>query len=85
MSSSIPSEAVIDSFDYGSVTVDQIEDSLKRNGGCFIRNFMSTTDADTLATQMRPFLEADKPWEGEFFPKETRSELYKDVYNENLN
>lgn len=74
MSSSVPSEAVVDSFDYASVTVDDIADSLKRNGGCFIRNFISTADADKLSNQMRPYLEGDEPWEGDFFPPETRSE-----------
>lgn len=74
MSSGVPNQLVVDEFDHSSATVEQIEESLKRTGGCVVRNFISTSEADALAETVKPFLEGDEPWEGDFFPKETRSE-----------
>lgn len=65
----------VDQFDYITAPkADEIVASLIRNGGCILRNFI--TDAailDTIERDVRPHIQADKPWEGvEFFPPETR-------------
>ncbi|KAI0126184.1 hypothetical protein BJ170DRAFT_463100 [Xylariales sp. AK1849] len=63
---------LVDSFDANTATVQKVVASLKRTGGCVLRNFLSTEDMDRLNTEIRPYIEADEPWEGDFFPKETR-------------
>lgn len=63
----------VDSFDASSASVDEVVRSLKRVGGCVIRSFLSETDNTKLKDELRPYLEADSPWEGDFFPKQTRS------------
>jgi ectoine hydroxylase-related dioxygenase (phytanoyl-CoA dioxygenase family) len=62
----------VDSFDATNVHPDQIVDSLRRNGGCFVRNYISSSSVSQILSDVSPYLEADVPWEGEFFPKETR-------------
>ncbi|KAH8661731.1 phytanoyl-dioxygenase family protein [Ilyonectria robusta] len=65
-------KVVVDSFDAATAAVEDVLDSLKRNGGCVIKNFMSLEDVDQVISDVHPYLEADEPWEGDFFPKETR-------------
>jgi ectoine hydroxylase-related dioxygenase (phytanoyl-CoA dioxygenase family) len=62
----------IDSFEVTNVHPDQIVDSLRRNGGCFIRNYVRSTSIAQILSDISPYLDADVPWEGNFFPKETR-------------
>lgn len=64
---------IVDSFDARTATADEVEASLQRVGGCIIRNFMSVAACDSVYADVGGYLDADSPWEGEFFPKETRS------------
>jgi hypothetical protein len=66
-------KSVVDSFDAASAKVEDVVESLKRNGGCIIKAFMSLKDVDQVASDVYPYLQDDEPWEGDFFPKETRS------------
>ncbi|PCG89359.1 Phytanoyl-CoA dioxygenase [Penicillium occitanis (nom. inval.)] len=65
----------VDEFDYTtSPKADEIVASLIRNGGCVIRNMITDQNIlDTIEKDIRPHLEADRPWVGvDFFPPETR-------------
>ncbi|KAF2135830.1 uncharacterized protein K452DRAFT_260076 [Aplosporella prunicola CBS 121167] len=62
----------LDEFDALTVTKDEVVQSLIRNGGCIIRNILNTDETASLEAQIRPFLSADQPWDGDFFPPQTR-------------
>ncbi|KAI9731230.1 MAG: hypothetical protein M1834_005423 [Cirrosporium novae-zelandiae] len=55
-----------------NVPVDEVVDALKVTGGVIIRNLVSHEHLDQIEKNLRPYLEADHEWEGDFFPKETR-------------
>lgn len=61
----------VKSFDVGADR-DDIAQALREAGGCIIRHFASVEDVHKMEAELRPFLEIDTPWEGSFFPKETR-------------
>ncbi|KAF9894233.1 hypothetical protein FE257_007735 [Aspergillus nanangensis] len=46
--------------------------ALIQDGGVVIRGLLSQETLDTIEQDVRPFLNADKPWKGDFFPPETR-------------
>ncbi|KFY79077.1 hypothetical protein V499_01882 [Pseudogymnoascus sp. VKM F-103] len=65
----------VDQFDSTAAPkADEIVASLIRNGGCVLRNFISdATILDIIERDVRPHIQADRPWEGvDFFPPETR-------------
>lgn len=65
----------VDEFDYTpALTANEIVASLIRNGGCILRNFITDSQIlDTIEKDVRPHIEADRPWQGaDFFPPETR-------------
>jgi ectoine hydroxylase-related dioxygenase (phytanoyl-CoA dioxygenase family) len=64
--------AVVDSFDAQTVRSEAVIDSLIRNGGCILRNLLSKEDIVTIDADVRPYIQKDQPWAGEFFPPETR-------------
>lgn len=47
-------------------------ESLTRVGGVIIRGVVPQAKLDLIKRDVRPHLEADAPWEGDFFPPETR-------------
>lgn len=51
---------------------DKVVQSLISTGGVIIRGLLSESSLKLIENDIRPHLEADKPWEGEFFPPETR-------------
>jgi hypothetical protein len=66
---------IVDEFDStGSLKADRVVASLIQNGGCILRGLLP--NEETLATiehNVRPYIEADRPWQGvDFFPPETR-------------
>ena len=65
--SSIP----VDHFNATS-TADEIVTSLIRAGGCIVRGMVHRSDLAQIETDVRPLLDADKPWAGSYFPPETR-------------
>ncbi|KAF2815122.1 phytanoyl-CoA dioxygenase family protein [Mytilinidion resinicola] len=62
----------VDSFDASTASADKIVRSIARNGGCFLRGLVDRKSLDTMVKEVKPYLEADVPWEGDFFPPETR-------------
>jgi ectoine hydroxylase-related dioxygenase (phytanoyl-CoA dioxygenase family) len=54
------------------VSPEDVIAALKLAGGCVIRNYVSREDLDQIQKDLRPYLEVDVPWNGEFFPPETR-------------
>ncbi|CUM65863.1 uncharacterized protein PRCAT00003513001 [Priceomyces carsonii] len=54
------------------VTAEKIIEKLEIYGGCLVKNYLSLEDCDAILKDVRPYLDADKAWEGGFFPKETR-------------
>lgn len=65
-------EYPVDSFPASSATTDEVVKSLIKSGGCFIRGLVNQEDILAMMKQVQPYLDADVPWEGDFFPKETR-------------
>ncbi|OIW35100.1 phytanoyl-dioxygenase family protein [Coniochaeta ligniaria NRRL 30616] len=65
----IPSVPV---FDNATATVDEVVQGLIKAGGVVIKNAVAAEDLASIEKDTRPFLDADKEWNGEFFPKETR-------------
>lgn len=59
-------------FDNATVTHDQIIDALIKAGGCVIKNVAAASDLAQIELDTRPYIEADKPWDGTFFPIQTR-------------
>ncbi|KZF19831.1 phytanoyl-CoA dioxygenase family protein [Xylona heveae TC161] len=52
--------------------VSAIIQAIIQDGCCIVKNF---TDAETVSVvneEVRPYIEADKPWKGDLFPPETR-------------
>lgn len=59
-------------FDSASVTNEEVVAALISAGGCVIKNAMSTEDLAAIEKDTRIHLLADKPWDGTFFPIQTR-------------
>lgn len=55
-----------------SANPDDIVQVLIRTGGVVIRNVIPQETLDVIEKDVRPFIEADEPWKGDFFPPETR-------------
>ncbi|PWY93225.1 phytanoyl-CoA dioxygenase family protein [Aspergillus sclerotioniger CBS 115572] len=51
---------------------DDVIHALIQTGGAIFRNFVPPCTLEQIETDVRPFLHADKPWTGDFFPPETR-------------
>lgn len=66
---------VVEAFDSATVTPDDVVKALISAGGCIIRNVVAQEDLDLIEKDVRTHLNADKEWEGDFFPKETRRVL----------
>jgi hypothetical protein len=62
----------VHSFNAATTASDQLVYALKLAGGVIIRNFLSTEDTSQIEADVRPHLDADQPWKGDFFPPETR-------------
>ncbi|KAK4225457.1 phytanoyl dioxygenase family [Podospora fimiseda] len=62
----------VEEFTSDPANVDQVVQSLIRTGGVVIRNAVPQAALDIIEKDTRPYIEADKPWEGDFFPPETR-------------
>jgi ectoine hydroxylase-related dioxygenase (phytanoyl-CoA dioxygenase family) len=59
-------------FDASKVTVEEILQGLAIAGGVLLRKAVATQDVHQIEADVRPWLDADRSWEGGFFPKETR-------------
>ncbi|KAL4904295.1 hypothetical protein BDW74DRAFT_178877 [Aspergillus multicolor] len=52
--------------------LDDILHLMKRDGAVVVRDVVSHSDLDKSYEEIKPTLEADAEWDGEFFPKETK-------------
>ncbi|KAK9856889.1 phytanoyl-CoA dioxygenase family protein [Penicillium brevicompactum] len=59
-------------FDPRSAKVDDVVKALIQSGGVILRGFLGAEILDQIENDVRPFINADKPWKGDFFPPETR-------------
>lgn len=62
----------VQEFDAATCTVDDLVAALKTAGGVVIRNLLTPQALEAIEADVRPWLELDKPWNGDFFPPETR-------------
>ena len=67
-----PCTASISYFDATTATKDEVVRSLIRAGGCIVQGMVSPQDLTQIEKDVRPLLDADKPWAGSYFPPETR-------------
>lgn len=74
--------ATVDSFDASIATAGEVVSSLARNGGCFLRGFVDRNNLDTMIKEVQPYVDADVPWEGKFFPKETRRRFFDKTWQD---
>ncbi|KAL8280676.1 hypothetical protein RQP46_006999 [Phenoliferia psychrophenolica] len=66
-------EAQVDSYDFSKeVDLEALATSIKRTGGVICKNVCNPADLAAMEADVRPFIVADKPWTGSFFPAETR-------------
>lgn len=66
------SAITVESFDASTVTVDEIVQSMIKNGGCYVRNMITPEEATAIEKDVRPFLGQDSNWQPDFWPRETR-------------
>lgn len=57
---------VVQEFDAATVTVDQLVEALKLAGGVVVRNMLSQQELSEIEADVRPWLEKDIPWEGDY-------------------
>ena len=62
----------VDYFDAATTSTDQVVRSLIRAGGYIARAMISVEDLAQIERDVRPFLDADRPWAGSYFSPETR-------------
>ncbi|KAJ9640122.1 hypothetical protein H2204_003347 [Knufia peltigerae] len=60
------------SFDRTDARVDDVVAAIVRDGGCFIRGFLDKQSLKQIEDEVRPYLDGDQPFQGAFFPRETR-------------
>jgi hypothetical protein len=58
----------VQSFDAATVSTDDLVKALKIARGAIIQNFLNTDDDTQIEHDIRPHLDADSPWKGDFFP-----------------
>ncbi|KAJ5935161.1 phytanoyl- dioxygenase family protein [Penicillium verhagenii] len=56
----------------GTTTTDEVVEALRDAGGCIVRGLIGTAHVDQIEKDLRPYLNADKSWDGKFYPPETR-------------
>ncbi|EXJ79519.1 hypothetical protein A1O3_07798 [Capronia epimyces CBS 606.96] len=59
-------------FEFGKVTPEQVVAGLIQAGGAVIRNAVDTESLAAIDVETRPYIEKDRVWNGEFFPRQTR-------------
>ncbi|KAJ9499880.1 hypothetical protein H2202_004870 [Exophiala xenobiotica] len=67
--SPLPEVAELDS---SSATADDVVKCLKVAGGVIVRNLLGSDEINRILEDVIPYLDEDQPWDGEFFPPETR-------------
>lgn len=59
-------------FDAATADIDDIVAAMIEAGGCIIRNTTSAAALAEIETVIRPYIQIDGDWNGDFFPKETK-------------
>ncbi|KIX03720.1 uncharacterized protein Z518_07273 [Rhinocladiella mackenziei CBS 650.93] len=59
-------------YDAATCTSSGLVTALKVSGGVVIRNFLTREETREIEADVRPWLDKDAPWDGDFFPPETR-------------
>ena len=59
-------------YNASSTSASELVAAICRDGGVIVRNFASKSTLVALEQEMRPYLDADEGYDGEFFSKETR-------------
>lgn len=54
----------VQEFEGASTTVDEVVDALKLAGGVIIRRFIGMQEIEAILNDVKPYLDADKPWDG---------------------
>ncbi|KAK3387943.1 phytanoyl-CoA dioxygenase family protein [Podospora didyma] len=62
----------VEEFTADPANSPQVVQALIRSGGVIIRNLLSQSTMNAIESDVRPYILADKPWTGDFFPPETR-------------
>lgn len=65
-------QITLQEFDPSPSNAEAVVKALIQDGGVVIRNAVSQDKLDQIESDTRPYIEADKPWKGDFFPPETR-------------
>lgn len=59
-------------FDANTATVDEVTAAMIKAGGCVLKNLASSDKLDLIEKEVRTLISGDKPWDGDFWPAETR-------------
>ncbi|OKL57048.1 hypothetical protein UA08_07369 [Talaromyces atroroseus] len=59
-------------LDASTCTSADLVSALKVAGGVIVRNILTAEEIQQIESDVRPWLEQDKPWNGDFFPQGTR-------------
>ncbi|KAI9741785.1 MAG: hypothetical protein M1834_000171 [Cirrosporium novae-zelandiae] len=62
----------VHALDAATTTSNDLVNELKVAGGVIIRNMFTQDELDQMEKDLRPHLDRDIPWKGDFFPPETR-------------
>lgn len=55
----------VSSFDYSTATAEAVVNALKLSGGVLIHGLLKPSEVEQIERDARPWLEKDKPWNGE--------------------
>lgn len=56
----------VQTFNAEATTTDEVVAALRKAGGCIVRGLIPLDDIRQIERDVRPFIEADKPWIGKF-------------------
>ncbi|KAH8804433.1 phytanoyl-CoA dioxygenase family protein [Xylogone sp. PMI_703] len=62
----------VKSFHIDTTNTQEVVNALRQTGGCIIKGLVQKQHLDQIESDLRPYLDADQPWQGKFYPKETR-------------
>ncbi|KAK3997958.1 phytanoyl dioxygenase family [Cladorrhinum sp. PSN332] len=62
----------VEEFTSDPANCGQVVQALIQAGGAVIRSAVPQSTLDIIEKDTRPYINADKPWNGDFFPRETR-------------
>src|ERR1700712_1382354 len=63
---------MLSEYNASSTSSSELVAAICRDGGVIVRNFSSKSTLVGLESDLRPYLDADEGYDGEFFSKDTR-------------